>query len=206
MKSLLLILLVWAAGFNSDEAFAQSSNGSSATFYTKQTLGLTTHVNIVMSDQVTGNCWTNSFSVESRAKLLFEQNGVSVVDYEILLLTPFNYSVVISAFGERTGNGLCYASAQVKTIYYASERYWLKDDDKKFTLLHRVQAFAQTYVAVSSTNLNDQISDFVDGALSELMAKIISARRDPDVQRMKAIFPNYQETPTSREDIVRMLK
>ena len=83
--------------------------------------GLTQSIKLHLNDDVEGNCWTNPNSIRSSAFLMFEQNNIFVPDYEPAFIGFNTPQATISAFGFRTGNGLCAVTATFTVQYRSSE-------------------------------------------------------------------------------------
>ncbi len=124
-----------------------------------------------------------------------------MIDYKPYFTSPFTYYVLIVAVGFRTDSGLCAGQISVTNKFISNSRYGEYNNIEKFLVRGLVTNFRRMNVITSSTNFNNQISDFVDGAISELVAKITSARRDPEVQRMKSVLPRFLDTPLTEEQI-----
>lgn len=192
--------------FAATSATAQRDGETPEYLNLDQSFGLLTYVHIELDDQIEGRCWTNLEAVKSRAKLKFEQNDIQVIDYRPYFSSPFSYTVVISGLGLRTSAEICVGEVSVQSVWRGRLRYGGANNTKEFAVSAVATSYDASSVFVNSSNLNDQISDFVDGAVSELVAKVISARRDPIVKEIKRTQPGFLEKPMSQEEVVKMIE
>lgn len=188
-------ILLWMPG---SRAEAQSNVPTFVSV--DQSYGLTTYIKIEIFDGVEGGCWTNATSVESRAKLKFEQNDIRVIDYSPFFTGPFTYRLIVSANGFRSDGGLCVGNAAVQSHFSTQSEYGGANDIPEFSVSVQVVNFESSIVMLNSSTLNGQISDFVDGAVSELVAKVIAGRRESVVQEMKRALPGLQDKPLSASE------
>ncbi len=201
LNRVLALLFVVVTLTKADTVSAQIISEPTTFLSVEQSYGLTAYVNIEIGDEVVGGCWTNANSVRERARLKFEQNDVDVIDYKPYFTSPFTYYVLIVAVGFRTDSGLCAGFISVENKFISNSRYGEYNNIEKFLVRGLVTNFSRVNVITNSTNFNNQISDFVDRVISELVAKITSARRDPEVQRMKSVLPKFLDTPLTEEQI-----
>jgi hypothetical protein len=78
--------------------------------------GLVQHSVLTISDQVDGNCWTNSSSARAKVRLLFEQNDIFVPDYQPAFFGLSTVHTQITGIGFRLENGLCVVSAEFEVL------------------------------------------------------------------------------------------
>lgn len=160
---------------------------------------LITSATLDVSDGVTDNCWTNSEVVKSKIYLLLEQNEIFVPDYDVAFYNPQTVSILLSAFGFRTGSGVCAVSAEfsVDTKIYQS---WGGGGGKQeYSIPYVASIYSRASVFTNSANVNDQILNLFDGAASEFAAKVISARRSPEIRQYRSQYPVSNERPISKQ-------
>ena len=162
--------------------------------------GLVKHATLNVYDNVTDNCWTNSGTVESKARLAFEQNQVSVLDFKPAFYGPHVIFVEFDVFGSRAANGMCSVAAQFEVS----------------TLVHgvvggydAVPEHSTSYIAVLATdaillrnsgNTNEQVKDFYDGTISEYLAKVLAGRREETVSQFHVHYPDFGKTVVPRDE------
>ncbi|MCE3025712.1 hypothetical protein [Salinicola sp. DM10] len=142
----------------------------------EKALGLIQSAEIYVEDDVDGNCWTNKSEIQKKARLTLESNGIPVFQEPMNGIFPTVARVVIRGVAYKLeGPNACIGSIGV-TISDAGARYVGKTVLVGDTFYYRVQK-----IFSSGSTLNNQFSEYADGAISDIAAGIISARRDPDV-------------------------
>lgn len=162
--------------------------------------GLTQNIKLHLNDDVDGNCWTNASSIRSSAFLMFEQNDIFVPDYEPAFIGFNTPQATISAFGFRTGNGLCAVTATFTVQYRSSEVLGGADGKERFSFPTTVNVFENAAIFTNSSNVNEQLTDFFQGQVSEFIARSISSRRNDDFSRYFELYPPSDERPMSIEE------
>ena len=168
--------------------------------------GYVKYVNLDIDDQISGNCWSNTKTVEAKVRLLFEQNELPVLNYRPQFRSRFVPQVTILGLGMRNGNGTCFGHIQflVQTIYF--DKYGGFEGKEEFEFTGVGIVFSQASIFSNSDNLNSQISDFVEGAASEFAASAISSRRNELVLKFDNIYPGFNQKPMSREEFDKMIE
>lgn len=167
--------------------------------------GLVQSSKIEISDSVTDNCWTNASTVRSRVYLIFEQNGLFVPDYEPAFFGAQNVLTGLSAFGFRLGNGVCAVSASFEVRTRISTRRGGAEGKQEFSFEYTAELFERSSIFSNGGNTNDQLKDFFEGAASEFVAKVLSARRSKELSLYHAIYPRSETPPMSVEEWERLI-
>lgn len=170
-------------------------------------LGLITQVYLVVSDQITENCWTNADNIKANVRLKFEQNDIEVLQYEPSFLTVFHPSVFITGYGLRAKNGRCIGNASFKVLYFFQAAY---NDPRTvsndYIITGNSVPFEKRVIFAAPRNLNNQFSTFFDTASSELIADILTARRNKIIVNFKQVFPSLADKPMSMDELEKKLK
>ena len=162
-------------------------------------LGMVRFARVAFSDQIDGSCWTNVASVESRVRLLLQQNDVQVLDESIAFEDVISPRLHVTGVGFRNGAGTCAASVTVSLEARVGSRFGGSDGIPEFHFSTNSVLFTDLSVFTAGTNLNDVINDFVTGSVSELLVRILSGRRDPIVRELFLTLPNLLEEPMTSE-------
>ena len=186
--------------------FALPSHGKAQTIYGEDTLGYIKFVHTRIDDQVTDNCWTNAKSIEARVRLIFEQSDISTVDELPAFLTVVTPIVSISALGFRTNNGTCAVNATLKVIHRGYTELGDSDRGVSYYFQGLVHSFSRFAIFTSGSNTNSQLADFFETSASELAIKVLSGRRNLDVENFFDMNPNYLEEPMTQEEFEEYLK
>lgn len=152
-----------------------------------------------MIDDVTDGCWTNVGLVESKLRLLLEQNDIQIIpDNSYSLMT--SPTVRFVAYGHKVG-GICIAHMSLEvsgmtftktpeTAYGENWTFWTKAP----------LYFSEQISNNGRGNLNDQAADFAEETGSEFVAGVLAGRRDPNVEKFFETFPNAGEPPAILDD------
>jgi len=168
--------------------------------------GYVKFVNLDVDDQISGNCWSNTKTVEAKVRLLLEQNELPVLNYLPQFRSRFVPQVTILGLGMRNGNGTCFGHIQflVQTIYF--DKYGGFEGKEEFEFTGFGTVFSQASIFSNAGNLNAQISDFVEGAASEFAAEAISSRRNELVSKFNKLYPGFDQKPMSREEFDKIIE
>lgn len=161
--------------------------------------GLVRYTRLFTTDEVDGDCWTNSNSVESKIRLLFEQNDVQVLDYTPAFLNAVTVSTNASAFGFRANSGLCVVSARLQVQTYVYPTYGGYEGGQEYSTEYQAILHHQASVFSSGSNVNAQLTDFFEGAAASFMADVLSARRSGKVRGYFDTYPAALNEPMSLE-------
>lgn len=152
-------------------------------------LGLVSRVDLVVDDQVSDGCWTNSSTVKSKVQLIFEQSNIPVQEYALHLV--WQPQVTLFALGGRSGNGMCAVTASLQVYAWSAAR--LPTFESELLTTVTLASFSDTGIFTNSSNANGQLTDFFEGAASELAANIISARRSAGAKAFRGEFVGDSE-------------
>lgn len=170
-------------------------------------LGLITYIKIDDNDGVTDNCWTNAANITANIRLKLEQNDVEVLKYEPAFLSQYSPQLFLGAYGLRTTGGLCVASATLKVVYvYYAPQTRAAPNSVHYILSGSSVPFETSSIITNGGNLNRQLATFFDTASSELIADILSARRNALVKQFKQDLPHLAKKPPSMDELEKKLK
>ena len=178
--------ILWASFFLAAmTSFANGQEKTPSYIGYRDLLGLVNFVIVDLSDQVSGNCWTNSDKIAANAKLKFEQNGIEIVDYKPKY-SKINAPIVrLRLVGFRAG-GLCTGHAELSVLSYLVQKYTASTSDSEFLLVGSTILFDKSAIYSRGSNLNEQAEDFFDAGISELLLQIIKSKRHEAVSRLLA--------------------
>ncbi|WP_306113280.1 MULTISPECIES: hypothetical protein [unclassified Roseovarius] len=201
----IIVFTILASVTSSLHAQEQSPQETPIYIPEENSIGLIKHGKLAVFDQVTDNCWTNSSSIQSKIHLIFEQNNISVIDYQPAFYNYQTVYAVISAFGYRTKNGLCAVSANFGVNTYVSMTLGGWQGRQTFSTEYNATLFQGSYLATSGGNVNDQLDDFLVGEASKFVASVLSSRRDSKVGQYWETYPPNGDPPMSREEFQEIL-
>lgn len=160
----------------------------------KQQLGLISHINLSISDQVTGGCWLNSSTVKSKTRLSFEQNNIKVSS------SPFRYNsvnnpvVTLKVLGYKI-NGGCVVTTSIDVQHVSGALMGGQKNNETFYLSKFVSSWQKSSLMSGTSPMDDRIDSYFEGYVSELIADIIVARRDPLIRSLIESFPALSDEP-----------
>ncbi|WP_417463298.1 hypothetical protein [Kordiimonas sp.] len=168
-----------------EQAYLEELSANSVDVPPESAIGLTRSIELHISDQVEGNCWTNMSSVQARMRAELERSGIAVYEEPLAFRTVFSPVLYVVVLGYRTSQGSCVASASAQLLYNGSERWGnLAATGRIFSIHGRRELWAKAIVFNSSGNLNEQALSTVQEWVDTLTADIIQARRDEVVSQM----------------------
>lgn len=155
--------------------------------------GVVRHVRLVVDDQVSGSCWTNSRDAFVKVRLVLEKIDVSVTEEEFSfyeVTTPF---VVLKALGLRSGNS-CAVHATFSVEYQAiSEASRLNGVSAE--VVHLPIMFSRSAIFTNGSSANRQLTTFFETSAEDLASEVLSGRRDPDVRAYLDAFTLTADGP-----------
>jgi hypothetical protein len=162
-------------------------------------LGFVRNVHINLVDNVSDNCWTNATAIRSRMRLLFEQNEIAVHEEPFAFPDPMSVHVTLQAIGYRVeGSDLCAVSSVMSVSHAGFDVRGGAEGRQTFSLPFESNLSLQFGVNTSSSNVNEALSDFFEGTLSDFVADVISARRSENVRHFFDLYPAAGIDPISR--------
>lgn len=198
-NSFLLVVLSLISG----AAYSQDSVPNYIEFGDE--LGIIKNIHLVVHDEVSDSCWTNSSSILSRVRLIFEQSDIATSDERFAFFGGAAVGGELVAFGHRTASGICVVSAEFKIMTQIYQRVGGFEGRPVYYFGYWSTIHSSKYVVSSSVNVNGQLTDFFEGAASEVVADIISARREDDIKSFFSDFPNYGADPMTSSEFEEFL-
>ncbi len=186
-------------------AFAHDVLGSKL-IPSDSTLGLISFVKIVIDDQAKGGCWTNANYVKSNLRLKFEQNGIETIKYDMQYANAFHPNVAITVIGFRQQNKSCVGYASLEVLHDSQSIFGGANGRDSYVAQHFTNNFNKGSLFTSGSKLNSQLNKFFEAASSELIADIISGRRNVVVKAFKAEYPKAFEQPMSRAEFIEIIE
>lgn len=158
--------------------------------------GLIQDVYLDISDQALNNCWTSSATLKSKAKLIFEQSDIPVIEEPSAFPSTFHPNIRLVVIGRRGPMG-CWGSIHATVKIYERIEYGdqlAKDGDVPhyYTGLYPVNLYSQKGVNISPDNFNKEVMEFFEGFVSEVAAKIIAGRRKSVAKNILERYPHYK--------------
>lgn len=188
----------FATGPYADEAaYLRALNDASVTISGSDLAGVASSVELVIDDQVSDSCWTNTSAVAARVRAELEKFGVAVFQEDLAFNTSYSPLISIVGLGYRLPSNVCFASVELTV------NYWVSDDlgSLAYTgVVYRQQSWGTIWSAHSiftnGRNVDDQVLDQVQEWVDTYIADIARARRVPAVQdayeRWKSTDPMTQ--------------
>lgn len=123
-----------------------------------------------------------------------------VLDYEPAFNNWQTPRVVLAALGGRSGNGQCYVSGRFLVYFQSSITLGGTNGGQEFRFPTLATVFETDAVFLNSGNANDQLGDFLNGAASEYLARVISSRRSEQFEAYLEAYPPHNDLPISTAD------
>lgn len=167
----------------------------------EESVGLIRAVQLEVSDQVDGGCWTNSSAVAARARAELEKAGIAVYEEPLAFYGPFSPVLEIAVLGFKSGgnNGICAGYAKVNSYYFdESELGSLANTGNIFKVSGVVSSWSTGSLFTSGSTLNAQVSEYVQESIDTLIADILSSRRSDEVKELIKVWNN--DPPMTRRE------
>ena len=161
--------------------------------------GLVRNIKLRVDDEVSGNCWTNADTVKSNLKLKVVQNEFALVDYDPAFYTVSTVIMSVSILGYRTDSGVCAVSVAFDVRTPISQREGNREFGE-FNFRYVGSLFSQRWVVTNPVNVNEQVRDMVDGASSEFLAKVLTARTNKNVVSYFENYPASGAPPLTKQE------
>ena len=180
------------------EVCAEQKTFPQILFEENENYGLVQDVVLIIDDQATNNCWTNSSLIKNKIKLTLEQSGVPVMDNSNYSINLFHPIVQVALLGRRDSSGGCFGMMEGKVSFGSSSGYgqffWSFDDksvafDKYVPSSLETILMIDTTTMVSPNNFNSQANDFFEGFIADFASKVIAGRRSDKVQKLLDELP-----------------
>lgn len=153
----------------------------------EESVGLIRAVELDVSDQVDGGCWTNGSAVAARVRAELEKAGIAVYEEPLAFYGPFSPTLEIVVLGFKSGGstGVCAGSVKVNTYYFDdTELGSLANIGRIFGVRGVVSSWSKSALFTSGSTLNGQVSEYVQESVDTLIADILSARRSEGVKEL----------------------
>ena len=185
--------------FSDESAYIAALAQVTTTVSGTDTIGVVRSVELVIDDQIDGECWTNTTAIGARVRAELEKFGIAVYQEPLALRTVFSPLLQISGLGYRTGSGVCVTSASMEVLYWGTTRIGdLGYTGRAFKLENPVLLWSATSVFSNSTRVDDQFLSQAQEWVDTLVGDIASARRSDGVRAVLETWPNVK-TMTAAE-------
>lgn len=165
--------------------------------------GFIKYVDLIFIDEVTDGCWTGMSALRASTRLKFEREDVSVLSESPALFSPAVAQVLVAALGYKTGGGTCISYIRFQ-VGRPETAHWGSVPGAKEYMFSGWQELIQKGILLSSrANNNAQIASFVNEAVDDLLADIISLRRSDLPKEFYKEFPSLLEAPMSMTEFNR---
>ncbi len=178
-----------AAEFASETAYLNQRAQATETMSGAQALGLMRAVELVVSDQVNGSCWTNQSEVFHALRSELVMAGVTVYTEPLASYDALSPILRLSTIGYQAAGGACIGHMTLETIIRSnSELGSLTHTQKVFNIAAEARLWSVSTI-FSGKNLNATIVETARRWADRLANDIRIARNDPSVQRFNAVWP-----------------
>jgi len=168
-------------------------------------VGAVRAVELRISDQVDGGCWTNSSAVSARVRAELEGAGIAVYQEALAFRTLFSPLVEIRGLGYRTNTGACLASISMEMMYWGQVQLGdLSYSGAVFSVENPVLLWTASSVISNGGRLDDQFLDQAQEWVDTLVADIFKARRTEGIKAILQTWPS--PTPMTQVDFEAFLK
>lgn len=173
-----LIVMAGAAGL-SVQACAQTgamAPGEDAEWlYQRHAPAFAAAVDIEVSDNVEGGCWTAAGAARQRAGSVFADYSIPVEATDVATLQ--HPEVHIEAVGYRNAAGQCVGSLRYHVNYNILSDFSLPREQVNF--VHFAESFSRLVVADDAGDLNAAFGRFIAASSREFAESIYEARQSP---------------------------
>ncbi|PJE29822.1 hypothetical protein CVM39_07940 [Pseudooceanicola antarcticus] len=163
-------------------------------------VGIVDFAYLEVSDQVSDNCWTNSDTIRAKSRLSFEREGIPVLGYDPAFFGTRVVFAKVTAFGFRT-SGVCAVSARFSVSAPVDNRWVSSETGEGYYLDYWATVFERNSIFSNGTNVNQQLAEFYEAAVSDFVSDWISANRTEEVRRFRQNFPKQDGMPMSQEEL-----
>ncbi|MGR9465915.1 hypothetical protein [Rhizobium leguminosarum] len=161
-------------------------------------VGLIRAVELQVSDQVEDKCLTNASALSARIRAQLENAGIAVYNEPLATSLPVNPRLVLTILGFKVG-GACVASVSMSIEYSTDTNLGsLAYTNGFFRVLGQQVMWRNSSLFSRGGIVDDAILSQVQEWTDTLTADIAKAKRDPNVQKFLAVWPNGP-TMTERE-------
>lgn len=155
----------------------------------KKTVGVIDAVALVVINQVKDRCWSNTEAVTARLRAELERSDIAVYE-EPLAPSPFSPVLNITVLGYKAGD-ICIATIRAEVGFgYPARIGSLARTDGVYHIEGVQNMWHQTSILSEYDNLNEKIMSTAQEMTDMLVADILAARRDPNVQKMLSSWTN----------------
>ena len=161
--------------------------------------GLVHHINIDISDQVSGNCWRNASLVKSKTKLTFEQSNIGVIPYEVKSYINTAPLLSIVALGYRLNSQTCAGVIIYRVEYNNNQSFGGEDGKQVYIYSNVISLYSRSAIAVDK-NLDSFIEKRVEEFTADFLSKVLSGKREAAYKKLKQDYPFIGRKPISKEE------
>ncbi|MET4689191.1 hypothetical protein [Sinorhizobium fredii] len=185
--------------YANEEAYVKERYASTTYVNHGKSIGLIRAVELSISDQVAGKCWTNHDAIRARLRVELERSNIAVYVEPLAVPTAFNPVVDLTVVGFRLSNGVCAATATTSV--------WYRSDVQLGSLGHTGGVISiggmhtlwtKTSIFTNGGDLNAPLMQQSQEWIDTLIADISEAKRDADVQKASELWPR-RPPMTARE-------
>lgn len=203
---------VWGQGlpngpFVDENAYTTALARVTSTVSGPETIGVVRSVELLVDDQIDGECWTNSSAIAARVRAELEKFGIAVYQEPLALRTVFAPLLQINGLGYRGGNGVCVASASMEVVYWGTTRLGnLGYTGRAFEFENPVLLWSANSVFSNSGRVDDQFMRQAQEWVDTLIGDIASARRSEEVKSVLNTWPSAKAmTAVEFEELLKEL-
>ena len=178
MTTKYLYLFIFLILLCPSNVFADLNN--SATYISRdKSVGLIDSVYLTIDDEVVDGCWTNVEAVRNRLRYRLEAENLTVFMGNNIPDSQRNPMLTFSLVGFRS-HKMCIVSYDMDLETISQSEYGQEEDDNRVVIFSFGSLWSESGVFID-TNANRKILKLADSLADQLLADILSARRDADV-------------------------
>lgn len=167
-----------------------TTHGTTVYISSEKSVGLVESVNLIVIDEVGGGCWTNVKAVKNRLRYRLQAENISVNMADSSPISAKNPILTLSLVGFRS-NRMCVVSYDLDLETASRSKYGLKNSDSQVIVSTVGSLWSESGVLISNET-NKKILELVDSLADQLLADILSARKDEAViEARKKFFDRY---------------
>lgn len=182
--------------YKSEMDYLESRWDRTKSISSQDALGIVRAVELLISDQVDGGCWTNVSAVQARVRAELERSGIAVFSEPMAIYNALSPQVQIDVLGYRAGDGLCVAHATMKVAFLSeSEMGSLAYTGSVFRVVSEATMWERAFIA-SGSSLNEQIINKLQEWTDTLVADVAASKRSVVVRDFLGTW--HSEMPQTR--------
>lgn len=144
-----------------------------------KSVGLIQSVYLTIDDEVVDGCWTNVEAVRNRLRYRLEAENITVYMGNDIPDSERNPMLTFSLVGFRS-HKMCIVSYDMDLQTISQSEYGQRENDNRVVIFSFGSLWSESGVFID-TNADRKIMRLADSLADQLLADILSARRDLDV-------------------------